>query len=128
MWEKSGNLGIGAGFRDARGLRRRSPILWARQQDIRCQPRTRSAAGADATAAILDPDAAAGDDHAHRLADEPRRHAIGVGVDLDRAIGLDALEGGSRCGIGSSEVPRPSLADYVTGMKPTGGAIASEGG
>src|SRR5262250_3125643 len=32
-----------------------------------------------------------------------------------------------RCGIGSSGVPRPSLAPYVTGMGPTDGATAAGG-
>jgi hypothetical protein len=31
------------------------------------------------------------------------------------------------CGSGSSGGPRPSVAPYVTGMEPTGGAIAAGG-
>ena len=38
--------------------------------------------------AVADADPPAGDHDAHRFADQPPRHAVGVGVDLDRAIGL----------------------------------------
>ena len=38
---------------------------------------------------MADPDPAAGNHDADCLADQPPRHAIGIGVELDRAIGLD---------------------------------------
>lgn len=43
----------------------------------------------DLAAAMLDADPAAGDHHPHALADQPPRHTVGVGVDLDAAVGLD---------------------------------------
>ncbi len=45
---------------------------------------------------------------------------------MDRWTALEPL----RCGIGSLGVPGercPSLADYVVGMRPRGGAITAEG-
>ena len=40
--------------------------------------------------AVPDRDPAAGDGDPDRFADQPPGHAVGVGVDLDTAIGLDA--------------------------------------
>jgi len=45
--------------------------------------------GRHLTVAMADADPPTGNHDAHTLADEPPRHAVGVGVDLDRAIGLD---------------------------------------
>ena len=43
----------------------------------------------DFAAAMADADPSAGHRHRHRLADQPPGHAIGIGVDLDRSVGLD---------------------------------------
>src|SRR5260370_36187927 len=41
---------------------------------------------------VVDTDATVRHHHPHAVADEPPRHAVAVGIDLDRAIGLDAAD------------------------------------
>jgi hypothetical protein len=53
---------------------------------------------------------------------EARHHGLGAPrVDLDRSLAPSFYA----CGIGSWRSQRPSLADYVTGTGPTGGASAA---
>ncbi|MBF0327443.1 MAG: hypothetical protein HQL42_20675 [Alphaproteobacteria bacterium] len=42
----------------------------------------------DQPTGVVDADSAVGQRHRHAFADQPPRHRIGVGVDLDAAIGL----------------------------------------
>jgi hypothetical protein len=45
--------------------------------------------GGDLEAAMSNADPGAGDRHLDRLADQPPWHGVGVGLQLDRAVGLD---------------------------------------
>lgn len=55
----------------------------------RCRWPAISGMGRRFAVAVTDADPPAGNDDADSFADQPPRHAVGVGVDLDRAIGLD---------------------------------------